>query len=261
MTQKTPIRALIVDDEPLARRGLKLRLSEHPQIEVIGEAANGRQALEFIAEQSPDVVFLDIEMPGLNGFDVVAGIQSDAMPQIIFVTAFNQYAVEAFDIHALDYVLKPVDPARLAESIERLGQRLLTEAVSDKGALLAALDKQPAAPVSEANQYPEKLAIKDRGEITLVPVEKIDWVDAAGDYMCIHESGNTHVQRMTMKQLEKQLNPEQFTRVHRSSIVNVSRVEKIHNHANSEYYLEITGGHKLKMSRSYKDTIKRFIAG
>lgn len=256
------IRALLVDDEPLARRGLKLRLQAHEQIEIVKECSNGRDALAAVAELQPDLVFLDIQMPGLTGFDVVAALQPEQMPAIVFVTAFDQYALEAFDVHALDYVLKPVDEERLATTIERVQRHFDSREVEqEKERLLAFIedmrgDKEQPAP---QQQYPDKIAVKDKGEITLVEANNIDWVDAAGDYMCIHERGQTHIMRATMKQLESQLDPERFPRVHRSTIVNIESVEKIVSHSNSEYFLLLKCGERLKMSRSYKAKISRFL--
>lgn len=261
--RRAPIRAIIVDDEPLALRGLKLRLAEYPQIEVIAECGNGRQALEKIAHLQPDILFLDIQMPGLNGFDVAAQLQPEQMPAIIFVTAFDQYALQAFDVHALDYVLKPVDEQRLAVTVERvMGHFQNREAIAEKGRLLAFIDGMNTDSDKNALEqcYPDKIAVKDRSETTLVETQDIDWVDAAGDYMCLHVSGKTHILRATMKQLESQLNPDIFLRVHRSTIVNIHNVEKIITHSNSEYYLVLTCGEKLKMSRSYKDKIAHFLS-
>lgn len=256
------IRTILVDDESLARRGLTLRLQQYPEIELLAQCSNGAEALAKVSELQPDLLFLDIQMPGLNGFDVVAGLQPEQMPAIVFVTAFDQYALQAFDVHALDYVLKPVDESRLATTIDRVVKHFDNrEAQVEKERLLAFIQDVSGESKAgiPAQEFADKIAIKDKGEITLVETQYIDWVDAAGDYMCIHERGKTHVMRATMKQLESQLNPEVFPRVHRSTIVNINTVEKIISHSNSEYFLQLKCGERLKMSRSYKDKISRFM--
>lgn len=264
------LRALIVDDESLGRRGLKLRLAELPNIDVVGECINGTDALAAIPELQPDIVFLDIQMPGMDGFEVVRNLQADTMPMIVFVTAFDHYAVEAFKIHAVDYLLKPIEDARLLEAVNRAQQvHSHKNANADKAQLLDVIGritkKDPAELQSwlsdgeDGDQYPEKIAVKDGSNITLVPMADIDWVDAAGDYMCLHVSGVIHVMRITMKALEQQLNPALFQRVHRSTIVNVKRIEKICSHINGEYNLILNSGDKLKMSRSYKDKVQTFL--
>lgn len=270
------LRTIVVDDESLARRGLRLRLQALDGVEVVAECRNGREALAEIREQTPDLVFLDIQMPGMDGLDLVRELQSDDMPLIVFVTAYDHYAVQAFDLHAVDYVLKPVDEERLEEAVSRarglLGDR---DASRDKARLLglvrtmtgrseddiAALLDDPSALEGEGKRYPERLTIRDGSVTTLVPMESIDWVDAAGDYMCVHASGETHVMRITMKALEAQLDPERFARIHRSTIVNVNRVVKVCSHINGEFFLSLACGARLKMSRSYRDRIDAILAG
>jgi two-component system LytT family response regulator len=264
------IDTLIVDDEALARRGLKLRLDRYEDINVVGQCSNGREALSAIPELNPDLVFLDIQMPGMDGFDVVRQLQGDDMPMVVFATAFDQYAIKAFDVHAVDYILKPLDDDHLSRALQRVRDQLtqrndasdkqrLLEVISDiTGKAPSEMEKLLEDGVSPAKQYPEKIAIKDAGEITLVPLTDIEWVDAAGDYMCIHAAGQIHIMRTTMKQLESQLDPALFQRVHRSTLVNLNRVDKICSHINGEYNLVLKGGTRLKMSRSYKDKIQRF---
>lgn len=259
---KPSIRAIVVDDESLARRGLALRLEQYPDIEIIAQCCDGVEALAKVSELQPDLLFLDIQMPGMTGFDVVAHLQPEQMPAIVFVTAFDQYALQAFDVHALDYVLKPVDETRLATTVERVVKHFDSrEAQAEKERLLAFIQDVSGESKTETpeQEFVDKIAIKDKGEITLVETQYIDWVDAAGDYMCIHERGKTHIMRATMKQLESQLNPEVFPRVHRSTIVNINTVERIVNHSNSEYFLVLKCGERLKMSRSYKEKINHFL--
>jgi two-component system LytT family response regulator len=263
------LRTLIVDDEKLARRGLKIRLEDIEGVEVIGECVNGQEALAAIAEQAPDLIFLDIQMPGMSGFDVVANLQQDNMPMIIFVTAFDEYAVEAFEVRAVDYILKPIDSDRLEAAVQRARSRSAqVESITDKQRLLdlvISITGKSESSVAQlmkeqdgSKSYPDRIAIKDGGETTLVPTVDIEWVDAAGDYMCVHAKGQTHIMRVTMKELESQLDPANFQRVHRSTIVNLDRVERVCSHMNGEFHLILSNGSTVKMSRSYKEKVKHF---
>ena len=264
----TALRTIIVDDERLARRGLSLRLQENPDIDVVAECANGQEGLLSIAEHRPDLVFLDIQMPGMSGFDMVCELQSDDMPMIIFVTAFDQYAVKAFGIHALDYILKPIEEDRLNEAVERaVGRQAEQASLRTKDALLQLMqgmhDGDKAGPLMERaeppHRWPERLTIKDSGEFQFVRVEDIQWIDAAGDYMCVHAAGKTHIMRTTMKQLEATLNPDIFLRVHRSSMVNANCINGAQTFPNGEYLLTLDGGAKLKVSRSYGARIRSLL--
>lgn len=267
------LKVIVVDDEPLARKGMLVRLAEYPQLEVIAECSNGEQAISCISELEPDLVFLDVEMPSLDGFAVLKHLQSTNvdLPYIVFVTAYDHYAYNAFEVNALDYVLKPVEPERLRQTVEKViklhqaqdikkhkGQ--LAEAVAkltgdETDNILNRLDN--AEPLVN-DRYPDTISIKDSGEITRVPVTAIEWVDAAGDYMCIHtEDGQTHILRRTMKELEQELDPRLFVRVHRSAIVNVSNIAKLQMLANGEHQLMLTNGQAVKVSRSYKDRVKQ----
>ena len=266
----TTINTLIVDDEALARRGLQMRLEKHEDVNIVGQCSNGREALSAIPELDPDLVFLDIQMPGVDGFDVVRQLQGDDMPLVVFATAFDQYAVKAFDVHAIDYILKPVDEDHLDRALQRARDQLnqkndandkqrLLDVISDiTGKAPAEMEKWLDKGDELPKAYPEKIAIKDAGDITLVPVADIEWVDAAGDYMCLHANEQIHVMRITMKQLEAQLDPGLFQRVHRSTLVNLGQVEKICSHINGEFHLILKGGERLKMSRTYKDKIQKF---
>lgn len=268
MTQK--ITAIIVDDESLARRGLSLRLQAFDDIEVIAQCSNGREGVEAIAKLQPQLVFLDIQMPGMDGFDVVRSIQGDAMPMVVFVTAYDQYAVDAFNVHAIDYILKPIEEERLSLAVAKVRDHMHhRDALTDKAKLLnligditgttpSDLDELETS-LSQKSQYPDKISIKDSSTVTIVETKTIDWVDAAGDYMCIHVGDEIHIMRTTMKQLEKQLDPDIFQRVHRSTIVNLNRVKQVCSHMNGEYHLILEGGARLKMSRSFKDKIKHFL--
>ena len=265
------LKTIIVDDEPLARRGLRLRLDAIGDVEILAECGNGREAKEKILELRPDVVFLDIQMPGISGLELVQLLPREELPQVVFVTAYDQYAVEAFEVNAVDYVLKPIEEERLEMALQRVRAKLgsenlaaqreqLLEAVADlTHESPESLEEKLAAGELGGSRYPEKIAIKDSGKITLVPSRDIDWIDAAGDYMCVHANGETHVMRITMKELEQQLDPKIFQRIHRSTIVNLQRVQEICAHINGEYHLVLNNGERLKMSRSYKNKVQHFI--
>ncbi len=262
------LEALIVDDEELARRGLEIRLKSFDGLSVCGQCRNGREALEAIRARRPDIVFLDVQMPGMDGFDVLRHLSGSDMPAIIFVTAYDEFALKAFEANALDYLLKPINDDRLAEAVERVRRvndekasnehrdRLLKFVCELTGRELS-LEDALAEADGRGQSYPRRLAIRDGGETSLVDVEAIDWVDAAGDYMCVHAAGDTYVLRGTMKHMEELLNPETFVRVHRSTIVNRHRVTSMRPHRNGEYFLNLGRDRELKLSRKYKGNLER----
>ena len=268
---KHMLRTIIVDDEALARRGLKHRLNEVDDLAIVAEARNGREALKSIRELQPDLVFLDIQMPGMSGFDVLAELQQEDMPAIVFVTAFNEYAIKAFEANALDYLLKPIEDDRLNEAIFRVRENLdLKHALKHKKSLLRLVSNMTGENVSSMRELSAKgvdnlkkkelakLVIKDAGRTTLVPQDQIEWIDAAGDYMCVHAGGETHIMRKTMKELEAELDPDILQRIHRSTIVNINQVTEMQSHINGEYFLTLKSGHTIKLSRTYKDKLKYF---
>lgn len=261
-----PLRTIIVDDEPLARRGLQLRLQEFADIDLVAQCSHGAEAVERVAELRPDLMFLDVQMPGMDGFQTLAAMPDAERPLVVFVTAFDHFAVRAFEACALDYLLKPVDESRLAGSLDRA-----REALAERGAeiqrerLLALLrqvsgkpDLQLADALADgdsATRARDVLAIKDAGRIVRVPTAAIRWIEAAGDYMCVHTDSETHILRATLREMEEQLDPRRFPRIHRSTIVNVARVKSLRPHINGEYFLSLDSGHELKLSRSYRDKL------
>ena len=268
---ENPLKTIIVDDESLARRGLKHRLKNVDDVDIVAEAANGREALKLIRERSPDLVFLDIQMPGMDGFDVLRALEPGELPAIVFVTAFDDYAIKAFEAHALDYLLKPIEDSRLAEALDRVREhRERKRAVEHRKSLLELVGRITGQPIRSMHDLAArgvdrlkrkeapKLAIRDGGRTTWVKQEDIEWIDAAGDYMCVHAEGETYIMRMTMKQLEKELDPDILQRIHRSTIVNVNRVREMQAHINGEYFLTLNGGHIVKLSRSYKEKLRHF---
>ena len=271
LISKHMLRTIIVDDEALARRGLKHRLNKVDDLAIVAEAQNGREALKSIRELQPDLVFLDIQMPGMSGFDVLAELQQEDMPAIVFVTAFNEYAIKAFEANALDYLLKPIEDDRLHEAIFRVRENLdLKHALKHKKSLLRLVSNMAGEHVSSMRELSAKgvdrlkkkevakLVIKDAGRTTLVPQDQIEWIDAAGDYMCVHAGGETHIMRKTMKELEAELDPDLLQRIHRSTIVNINQVTEMQSHINGEYFLTLKSGHTIKLSRTYKDKLKYF---
>ena len=262
----TALRTLIVDDEHLARRGLAMRLADIESVDVLAECANGEQALAAIVEHSPDLIFLDIQMPGMSGFDVVARIQGDTMPMVIFVTAFNEFAVDAFKVNAIDYVLKPLETDRLHEAVDRAvrAHEQQVAALEKERLLNLVMDMQGQSAMSleapEEDVTSKKLMVKDGGEVQFIPLADIEWVDAAGDYMCVHAAGQTHVMRSTMKELEAQLADGDFARIHRSTIVNLRHVAGAKTLAGSDYQLTLESGAQLKVSRGYKSVVRNFMS-
>jgi two-component system LytT family response regulator len=265
------IRTIIVDDEPLARRGLELRLKDAADVQVVAQCANGREALAAIAEMAPDLMFLDIQMPGISGIDVVKQVPQESMPMVVFVTAFDRFAIDAFESHALDYLLKPVDDERLARALDRVrAQWQQRQALAQREQLMALLadltgqgEIEPEALAAAAGRavrrYATMLPIRSGRETLRLDVATIDWIDAAGDYMCLHAAGQTHVLRATMKELEDMLDPAVFQRVHRSTIVNLARVRSLRPHVNGECFLRLQSGQEIKLSRSFRDKVEMLL--
>jgi len=262
------LRTIIVDDEPLALKLLRTVLSEISDIEIVAECSNGKQAVEAATELEPELIFLDIQMPGMNGFDVIKSLQTDIMPMVVFVTAYDQYAVDAFDLHAVDYVLKPLDSERIARSVERAIDRLKNDVDrSFKSPLIGAIEEiseraSKEKPDESVNNLPDgmkrKLLVRDSGVVKVIPFDDIDWVDAAGDYMCVHAVGETHVIRSTLRDLMTKLDDNLFVRIHRSTIVNVERVVSVTPLQKGGSLLHLTQGESLKVSRNYRDSIRKF---
>ena len=261
------IRTILVDDEKLAIQGLELRLAKYPDVEIIDTCSNGREAIRKIKTGKPDLVFLDIQMPGFDGFSVVKGVMEIEPPLFVFVTAYSEYAIKAFEANAVDYLLKPVDDDRLADALDRARTRMsekrgLEEAEKLKVVLAeVAPDAMDAMPEEEevAGRFEKLINIKDRGQIFRVDVDSIEHIEAAGDYMCIYTGDNSLILRETMKDLERRLDPRVFQRVHRSTIVNLNQVRQVKPHTNGECFLVLDSGAQVKVSRSYRDVVARFV--
>lgn len=262
------IRAILVDDEKLAIQGLELRLANHPDVEIVDTCMNGREAIRSIKTNKPDLVFLDIQMPGFDGFSVVSGLMEVEPPLFVFVTAYSDHAIRAFEAQATDYLMKPVEEARLADTLDRVRQRLAEKkGVEEAGRLMEALTEHAPDAAEEmtdsegpaSNRFEKLINIKDRGQIFRVDVDTIERIDAAGDYMCIYTGDNTLILRETMKDLERRLDPRRFQRIHRSTIVNLDLVKQVKPHTNGECFLVLESGAQVKVSRSYRDVVARFV--
>ena len=257
------IRALISDDEPLARDVVRLLLEERNDIEIIEQCSTGIETVTAIRGKNPDLVFLDVQMPDLDGFGVVKEIGVENMPVVIFVTAYDKYALRAFEVHALDYLLKPFDKERFSHALERaisqLKEKHSTETKEHLRELLESYtdviqSKIEAGPQSE--QYLDRLVIKESGRLFFVNVDEIDWIEAAGDYVSLHVGRNSHLLHETMTGLENKLNPQKFLRIHRSTIVNSDCIKELHPHINGEYHVFLKNGIKLKLSRRYRKNLQ-----
>jgi two-component system LytT family response regulator len=246
------MRVLIVDDEPLARRGVRVCLSAAQDVEIIGECSSGQQAIHCIQELHPDLVFLDVQMPDMNGFEVVARIDSALHPLIIFLTAYDEFALQAFSVHALDYVLKPIHDGRFAEALDLARQRFAEQQAST---LLQNIKHRLSSPTADhvhLPEYLEKIAVKNGSRTIFVPVEAVEWIEAAGDYVALHAGKSTHLIRETLDGLGQRLDPAVFARIHRSIIVSRKHIDQLRSLRNSDASLRLLNGTELRVSRRYR---------
>jgi len=249
------IRALIVDDEPLAREGIHMRLKQEPDIEVIGVCGNGREAVTTILREVPDLVFLDIQMPRLDGFGVIESVGVAPMPHVIFVTAYDEHALRAFEVNALDYLLKPVDSERFFETLERARDRIRGKNLE---AITEQLHKMMSA-LKVERKYLERLSIKSGGRIIFLGVDDIDWIEAADNYVQVHAGRESHLLHATMNSLESRLDPDQFLRIHRSAIVNIERIKELHPMFHGEYRVILKDGAQLTSGRGYRENLQKLL--
>jgi two-component system LytT family response regulator len=243
---------LIVDDEPLAREGLRALLSKDPEVSAIREARDGREAVTAIRESSPDLVFLDVQMPEMDGFAVIRKIGSEHMPAVVFVTAHDQYAIQAFEINALDYLLKPVIEERFVRALARAKNHIRANVAADTNRQIIGLLETIAAPRS----YVKRLAVRSAGKIVFVDLEEVDWIGAAENYVELHVGRASHLLHVTMNHLEKSLDPEIFLRVHRSIIVNLGRIKSLQSGAHGEYVITLQDGARLQSGRTYSERLR-----
>jgi two-component system LytT family response regulator len=249
------IRVVVVDDEPIAREGIRRQLVCEPGVEIVAECGDGLVAVETIRELAPDLVFLDVQMPGMDGFEVTRAIGIDVMPAVVFVTAYDKYALQAFEVNAVDYLLKPFDSERFQKAFQRARvqiERRTTEAINEKlEALLESMRPQ--------QRYLERLVVKSAGRIFFLPVAEIDWIESADNYVNLHCGRESHLIRETLSSLESKLNPQDFLRVRHSAIVNLKRIRELRPLFKGEYEIVLQNGVKLTSSRRYRNKIMQIL--
>ena len=249
-----PIRVLIVDDEPLARDRTRQLLEEEPDVEIVGECASGQDAVAVIESAGPDLVFLDVQMPGMDGFAVLANVSAGRLPAIVFVTAYDEHALEAFRVHALDYLLKPFDGKRLRQSLQRAREHLRSAApnVFQRRLLSMLADLKPLA------RSPDRIVIRSDGRISFLRADAVDWINAEGNYLRIHAGKQSYLVRDTMNQIESRLDPARFVRIHKSTIVNTERIREIQPLSNGTHSVLLHDGTRLTWSRGYREQLRAF---
>jgi two-component system LytT family response regulator len=256
MADAPKIRTLIVDDEELARDRIRSLLEEQADVEIIGSCEDGESALATIERERPDLVFLDVQMPGMTGFEVVEALDPSKLPAVVFVTAHDGHAIRAFEIHALDFLLKPFDQSRFERALDRARaqvQRGKTAVIDSR--LVSFLEE-----LREERKYSERLIVKTSGRVFFVRTEDIDWVEASGNYVKIHTKGEAHLLRESMKNMEAKLDPKIFVRIHRSHIVNIDRIKELEPWFHGEYIVILRDGTRLTASRVFSDRLSALIA-
>lgn len=262
------IRTLIVDDEPLARDCVRIALERVREVEVMGECADGEEAVAAIQSEAPDLVVLDVQMPDLDGFGVIERIGVETMPAVVFVTAYDEHALRAFEIHALDYVLKPFDDARFQDAVRHAIQHIHAQRAGELGRRLTNLlrDVPPGPGMSgketsaEGSGYASRILVKDRDRYRFVETDRVDWFQAAGNYVRLHVGDETHLVRATLSGMLERLDPSQFVRIHRSTIVNVDRIREVQPWVGGDYIAILNDGENLRISRNYRDGLLKPMA-
>lgn len=255
MTDATRIRALVVDDEPLARELIREMLENDSEVEIVGECANGREAVEAIRSSAPDLVFLDIQMPEIGGFEVLESLEPKATPYVIFVTAYDQYAVRAFEVHALDYLLKPYDRERFDAAWKRAKEQIKLDRTSRRDQdIIALLEELKAGP-----RYLERLVIKNGGRVFFLHVQDVYCIEAEGNYVRVYDNQKGYLLRETISSLEEQLDPKQFLRIHRSAIVKIDRIKEMQPWFHGEYRIIMENGKQLALSRNYRANLQEAV--
>lgn len=250
------IRTLIVDDEPIARRHVRALLGEHPEIEIIGESGNGPDAIATIRKEHPQLVLLDIQMPEIDGFGVVKEIGAEKMPVVVFVSAFDEYALAAFEAHALDYIMKPVKRDRFHQTIRRAVEQISQRGGGDLHGSLGRLLER----IESERRFPSRLAIKTEGRMLFLKAAEIDWIETDGDHVKFHVGTQTYLHRTTLTRLEERLSPKTFLRIHRSIVVNIERVRELQPWFQGDYVLILADGTRLTSGRSYRERVRDFVA-
>jgi two-component system, LytTR family, response regulator len=248
------VRALIVDDEPLARRGVALRLQKYKDVEIVGECGDGPAAVEKILELSPDLLFLDVQMPGMDGFEVLKALSNADLPLVIFLTAYEQHALRAFEVHALDYLLKPIDDTRFSRAIQRARE------VKDTGSRIQIANRILRMLETNSPKYVSHFPVRMGSRIQIVLTGDLEWIASAGDYAELHSNGRCHLVRETMNGLEEKLDPAQFVRIHRSRIVRTSCIRELRSIDNREYFIKLSDGSEHRSSRTYADRVENWLS-
>ncbi len=255
MTDATRIRALVVDDEPLARAMIREMLDSDSEVEIVAECANGREAVEVIKSSAPDIVFLDIQMPEIGGFEVLESLEPHAHPYVIFVTAYDQYAVRAFEVHALDYLLKPFDRERFEGAWQRAKSQIKLDRTSRRDQdIIALLEELKAGP-----RFLERLVIKNGGRVFFLHVQDVHCIEAEGNYVRVYDNQKGYLLRETISSLEEQLDPKQFLRIHRSAIVKIDRIKEMQPWFHGEYRIIMENGKQLALSRNYRANLQEAV--
>jgi two-component system LytT family response regulator len=251
------IRVLIVDDEPLARERVKRFLKDERDFELLGECGNGDDAIRAIREKKPDLVFLDIQMPEKNGFDVIKALGNESLPNIVFITAYDQYALQAFEVHALDYLLKPFNRERFHQAVRRAKDQIESRRRGELDERLASL----ISSIAPDRKYLERLVVKSVGRVFFLKTNEIDWIEASGNYLKLHVGRDSHMIRETMNSIEARLDPSQFMRIHRSTIVNIDRIKELHPMFSGDYSVILRDGSELALSRNYRERFLELFEG
>ena len=253
------LRTLIVDDEPLARERVRMMLGMHDDVAVIGEYGDGQQAIDAIRHEHPDLVFLDVQMPGVDGFGVLRALEGEILPYVVFVTAYDQYALRAFEVHALDYVLKPFNAERFSQALQRartaIARHEESEGSVDKDRL-----RSLVASLTAEQREKQRIVVKSSGRVFFVKVDDIDWIEAEGNYVRLHMGPQSHLLRETMKGMESVLDTSQFIRIHRSTIVNADRIRELQPLFHGEYAVILRDGTRLVASRGPDNRLKKLLA-
>ena len=249
------IQVLIVDDERLARQRLRQLLEDRAELEIIGECADGKEAVETIRKHRPDLVFLDVQMPELDGFGVLEALQGERLPAVVFVTAHDRFALKAFEVHAIDYLLKPFDRERFETALQRALERIKHHQTGQLSQHLTAL----LAEVKGEPKHLERLAVKSSGRVVFLKTDDIDWIEAADNYVSLHVGAETHLHRETMSSLAEQLSPKKFLRISRSTIVNVERIKELQPLFHGDYVVILRNGTKLNLSRNYREALHQLM--
>lgn len=264
MTEQRKLKVLIVDDEPLARLTIRNLLLSDPEVEIIGECRNGTEAVGFLKNETPDLLFLDIQMPGMTGFEVLAQINFEEIPAIVFVTAFDEYALKAFEVQAIDYLLKPFTDERFATALARAKEQVQLQEVNrlSRSLVAAMAGRVPKEePKPKARAFLNRFMIRSGGRAAFIKAQDVDWIAADDYYIKLNVSGRSHLLRMSLNELEAKLDPQKFLRIHRSTIVNFDRVKELQQNPNGEWVVVLRDGTELKLSRSRREQLEQFLNG